>query len=145
MAVALLAQLQASSDSVIQWLLQSFVKIRAACLEAQPSPSKSAEVDRRGREDRASNRANRQKSLLKHMQKDAAAETPITATIAAYLQQMQPVVGTEIHGRVITMELKAVQQVSQKKESQLQTDLLFQVCCGVRIESYAVLHDVMLA
>ena len=45
------------------------------------------------------------------MQTDAAGSLPLGATVAMYVQQMQPGVKAEALGKVITMELKALRQV----------------------------------
>ena len=52
------------------------------------------------------------------MQADAAEELPISATVAAYLQQRQPTVEAVLLGKVIAMELKALHQVCERQYAQ---------------------------
>lgn len=106
-AIALIAQLQKSSTSVLQWLIQSFVNIRAVSQAAQPEASR----EKPSRGNKVSGRTSRQKSMLASMQKDAAAEVPINAPVVAYLQRMQPEIEAEMLGKVVAMEVKAVHQV----------------------------------
>lgn len=106
-AIALLAQLQMPSTSVLQWLIQSFVNVRAVSQAAQPEASH----EKPSRGNKASGRISRQKSMLASMQKDAAAEIPINAPVSAYIQRMQPETEAEMLGKVVAMELKALHQV----------------------------------
>ena len=45
------------------------------------------------------------------MQTDAAGSLPLSATVAMYVQQMQPGVEAEELGKVVAMELKSLHQV----------------------------------
>lgn len=110
-AVALLSQSPGTPTAVLQWLIQSFVNIRAACQDTEPMTTQPVAAAKRSRAGKGSSRSSRQKSVLGSMQTDAAGSLPLSATVAMYVQQMQPGVEVGALGKVITMELKALRQV----------------------------------
>ena len=116
-AAALLAQLPGPPPSLL-WLVQSFVNIRAACQQVKPAPSQPIKAARQNKGSRIAGRAREQKSVLSNMQADAAVELPVSATVAAYLQQRQPTVEAVLLGRVLAMELKALHQVCECQYAQ---------------------------
>lgn len=116
-AAALLAQLPGPPPALL-WLVQSFVNIRAACQQAKPAPSQPKKADRQNKGSRTAGRAREQKSVLSNMQADAAVELPVSATVAAHLQQRQPTVDAVLMGKVLAMELKALHQVRESHFTQ---------------------------
>ena len=56
--------------------------------------------------------------MLSNMQADAAVELPVSATVAAHLQQRQPTVDAVLMGKVLAMELKALHQVRESHFTQ---------------------------